>query len=118
MGRGALIILAWAAVSATVANAGAVNVWGIGNDSCGSWTQDRQQQAKTVDSTALAGVRKAWMEGYLTAKAEDRPLLSKGATQTDTDGMAAWIDNYCAAHPLDTLFDATEELAITLAKQK
>jgi hypothetical protein len=33
---------------------------------------------------------------------------------TDIDGMAAYIDNYCAKHPLENLDTATNDLVDTL----
>jgi len=37
--------------------------------------------------------------------------ISKG---TDIDDITAWIDNYCAQHPLDRFADAASALVIEL----
>ena len=36
------------------------------------------------------------------------------AEGTDADGVFAWIDNYCSAHPLETIYSAAEALVVTL----
>jgi hypothetical protein len=71
---------------------------GVGNDSCGSWTANRKAH----------GVREvadiSWVVGYLSAAAtwgHVNPL--KG---TDAEGVWAWMDNYCRAHPLTNIIDA------------
>jgi hypothetical protein len=38
--------------------------------------------------------------------------------RTDSAAMAAWVDNYCQANPLDTIDVAAEKPVRTLRKSK
>jgi hypothetical protein len=47
-----------------------------------------------------------WVLGFLSGigfkgQAEDNPLQG-----TDNDGVFAWIDDYCRAHPVENISDA------------
>jgi hypothetical protein len=80
---------------------------GNGTVSCGAWTEGRKNRT-TGDTIG----RQAWVVGYLTAVnrwylPKDRGVARDLAKGTDTDGLFAWIDNYCAVHPLDALAGAT-----------
>jgi hypothetical protein len=69
---------------------------GQGTASCGKWTAVRH------DEHALG--HEQWILGFLSgvgwggAEFGDNPLSG-----TDADGVLAWIDNYCRAHPLEWL---------------
>jgi hypothetical protein len=83
--------------------------FGLGGESCGAWLEMRRDKL----SVRLLGME-AWGSGYLTAMNEvERKdiLLNINAEATHT-----WIDNYCSAHPLDTLNSAyyalTQELKV------
>jgi hypothetical protein len=46
--------------------------------------------------------------------------ISKGPDfleNVDKDAIAGWIDNHCAAHPLDDLNTATANLFVTLREK-
>jgi hypothetical protein len=84
---------------------------GVGADSCGRWVADRR--ARNYDMV----IKEGWVTGYLSGynrwsprSAPDRDI-SGG---TDAAGLFAWIDNYCAAHPLMPLAGAAESLVFTL----
>jgi hypothetical protein len=110
--RTVTIALAFAfAVSGTAVASdkhGAYMVMGVGTKSCGSWLQDRQER-----SFAELNDR-AWISGYVTAYNEYVWPKQDVVQGTDTDGLAAWIDNYCTAHPLSDLSHAAEALIIEL----
>lgn len=36
---------------------------------------------------------------------------------TDVPGIKFWLDNYCANHPLTTIFEASKELGLELSKR-
>jgi hypothetical protein len=57
----------------------------------------------------------SWLNGYITAYNQYVPL-AKGdvATGTDANGLTGWIDNYCAAHPLDYVAQAATALITEL----
>ena len=59
----------------------------------------------------------AWVQGFISAfnyyGGATAPDIASG---TDANGVFAWIDNYCAAHPLDTIATATIALVSELSK--
>jgi hypothetical protein len=59
-----------------------------------------------------------WIAGYLSAfnSLTDDPDTPDFLKSEDWDGLIAWMDNYCAAHPLDKLETAARALAIELAE--
>jgi hypothetical protein len=77
-------------------------IFGAGSRPCGSWLQLRSQALP--DSAVL----QSWVLGYLTSV--NANLLSVNQDVTGgaaPDALFTWIDNYCAAHPLDSLARAT-----------
>jgi hypothetical protein len=59
--------------------------------------------------------REGWVKGFLTGAnvwllPNDRNAARSLTESTDLDGVFAWIDNYCAAHPLVDLVSATTGL--------
>jgi len=91
---------------------GVYEVLGVGTLSCEVWTKDRAD--RTSDSHFVNG---AWIQGYLTAVNAfgDGPShISKG---TDADGIMAWIDKYCAQHPVESLTVAAKALVDDLTKR-
>jgi hypothetical protein len=81
-------------------------VHGEGAVSCGAWAADRREGHWYPES--------AWILGYLTAY--NRYVWKKTdiAEGTDSDGIAAWMDGYCVAHPLDTIADGAQQLIVAL----
>jgi hypothetical protein len=105
----ALFLLATVPATAASKQYGVI---GIGNRSCGSWIADR----KEAGFPALVDL--AWVEGFLTAMDHENGKVNASIHKTDADGIAAWVDNYCAAHPLNDLSRASEELAISLSNKR
>ena len=101
-------------ILAVGAPARAVHMVGIGNRSCGSWIQARRQNPEQ------AHLLESWVGGYLSgansiiAPATKRDVLSGGI---DAEGLWAWIDNYCRAHPLDSVSEAADQLAADLVRR-
>ncbi len=57
-----------------------------------------------------------WAEGFLTgSNAFDN---RNSHIVADMDAVEAWLNNYCAAHPLDMFVDAVMELRFELKKQQ
>ncbi len=91
---------------------GTVNVLGYGNRSCGSWLQVRN--IPSYDEAAQL----SWVAGYLTGFNNYASGQSGNVSAgIDLDGQFAWIDAYCQAHPLDSLFQATGALVRELEKR-
>jgi hypothetical protein len=74
---------------------------GSGAASCGSWTANRRIR------NDIALMQVSWVLGFLSGiadiKASTNPLRNM-----DSDGVAAWIDNYCRQHPIQEILDAAE----------
>ena len=103
----ALIVLTYI-VTAFAAQAQGTLMIGSGNVSCGTWTADRRYPAA---SNALQDEQ--WVVGFLSGTAfihlnGDDPLRG-----LDAQAIWAWIDNYCGAHPLEQVQEATAMLYFT-----
>lgn len=81
---------------------------GQGGESCGTLT-------RYVADNKDHGPYGAWLAGYLSraAIAQDRDILSV----SDFGGQLAWVDNWCANHPLDSVSQAARSLDIELIKR-
>jgi hypothetical protein len=84
---------------------------GVGNRSCGSWIEARRSVGLLPD------VYEGWIAGYLSGSnaiisyeyhTDD---LAQAQKQTDARGLYAWIDNYCQAHPLNSIAQAADALS-------
>ena len=84
---------------------GAYEVLGVGTLSCEVWTKDRADRAS--ESHFIKG---AWVQGYLTTVNVFGDGASHIAEGIDDEGIMAWIDNYCAKHPADSLTVAAKAL--------
>jgi hypothetical protein len=49
----------------------------------------------------------AWVLGFLSGIGSTG--IGDPLRQMDADGVAAWIDNYCRAHPIKAIADAVAE---------
>ena len=79
-----------------------------GTQSCGAWVNDRHGVYAVPNLT--------WVIGFLSGLAlESNKDFLRG---TDNDSISVWIDNYCHAHPLNDLSDASQELAVELVRRK
>jgi hypothetical protein len=83
---------------------------GSGTASCGAWTAARRdRQALNLEQ---------WILGFLTGVAD--LAASRGVTVpgkvdplngVDVQAVWAWVDNFCHAHPLETVIEAGEAFA-------
>ena len=72
---------------------------GVGADSCETWTAARHAGGGgLVEQWILGFVSGVSATGYVTHLA---PLA-----ETHAEGVLAWIDSYCQAHPAETLSHA------------
>jgi len=81
---------------------------GIGEVSCAVWTSHRRANSE------VEGALVAWVLGWLSSASYhgSQDLL----VGHDNDALEAWLDNYCAAHPLEYVADATIALERELAR--
>ena len=101
----ALLVLCAVAIQATAIPPGQVFVYGSGSLSCGKWLA-----SNVVDRHNKLNWVLGWLSaaGYYTVLGELR--------ETDSDAVAAWVDNYCHNSPLNTISNAAAALVDTLAK--
>ena len=101
------LILAATLVCGAVAPARAYTMTGSGSDSCGAWTANHR-------AYGLGGGRpcayqdflqqSGWLFGFLSGVGSQG--INNPLNGTDAEGVLAWIDNYCQAHPLAKTVDA------------
>jgi hypothetical protein len=84
------------------AHAQGYHLLGIGTLSCGSWTAARAQPKSTQ-----AYMDTQWVLGFLSDVGYMGPGLDP-LNGTDAEGVFAWLDNYCHAHPLDLIHVAAD----------
>jgi hypothetical protein len=70
-------------------------IMGAGLELCGAWTEARQQNK--------AEVPEHWLLGYLSGIASESVSGTDPLNGMDAEAVFAWVDNYCRAHPLDTI---------------
>jgi hypothetical protein len=80
--------------------------------SCGAWTEARRS------NNSLA--YQAWIAGFLSGVNHittiDLPTVDI-FDNIDTQGIYAWVDNYCGANPLNTIGEAADALGSELLKR-
>ncbi len=77
--------------------------------SCGAWTSAR------ADKANHSNVYGMWVLGLITGISwNGPPLRTEGP---DSKALLAWIDQYCATHPLDLLLTAAIRLSHELEKR-
>jgi len=76
-----------------------------GASNCTIWIKERAQEH--------AQYEKAWLSGYFSGLAIGTDVNfwgSKGKDEIDNEAVWKWMDEYCAAHPKDSLVTAAEKL--------
>jgi hypothetical protein len=98
--------------SVSVGSAQARWVLGRGLTPCGALIQ-----AHTTNAPEQLNMED-WVAGYLSSfnSLTDDPNIPDFLKNEDWDGLIAWIDNYCATHPLDKLETAARSLVVELAE--
>jgi hypothetical protein len=91
-----------------------VMVWGpTPSPSCGTWTNDRR-----AGNERSADVEN-WLAGLITGYNHYGPDPAGGtASGIDIQGIYAWVDQYCAANPLDNLVTAGFRLVDELERRR
>ena len=75
---------------------------GHGTKSCGVWIEARKHEDDTIDAVIFS----VWVSGFVSGVGYANINLK----DSDPDGRANWIDNYCKAHPLDDVSNAAQAL--------
>jgi hypothetical protein len=80
---------------------------GAGAQSCGAWTQERK--------TGSVNMELSWIQGFISAYTHyNQTDIFEG---TDIPAITAWMDTYCAANPLETIYNGAVQLVETLRKR-
>jgi len=88
-------------------------ILGAGGRPCGSWLELRSRALP--ETTVL----QSWVLGYITSVNANVLTGTGDVSRGDSpDTLFAWIDNYCAAHPLDSIARATGALLDSLLVKK
>lgn len=102
----ALVLPAW---KTEAADKNGYTMIGVGRLSCGQWSAD-----KSANLGAHA-VEQAWVGGFITAYNRYEWKGSDATSETDGQGIMAWVDNYCAANPTKNIAAASEALMMFLS---
>lgn len=82
----------------------------VGNDSCAGWREEREHPRTTLTGAAQQG----WVLGFVSG------VNFAGVSTlraTDSDGLLAFVDSYCAEHPRGDVRQATVALVQQLARK-
>lgn len=100
------VIITCSGPAAAMDASGNFEIRGAGTNSCGAWTTSHNDK-----SVAMVAVLDNWVMGYVTSY---NLWGFKGgsdiAENIDADGLVAAVTQYCAAHPLDSVSTASEDL--------
>ena len=80
--------------------------YGAGQQSCGAWTSH-------FSSPGYHTVDQQWLLGFVSGTSYEGTVLS----ETDGNAITAWVDNYCAQHPLDNVATAAGRLVDVLVRR-
>jgi hypothetical protein len=84
-------------------------IFGAGSRPCGSWLQLRSQ------ALPESAILQSWVLGYVTSVNANLLSVDQDVTAgAAPDALFSWIDNYCAAHPLDSLARAASAMLDSL----
>jgi hypothetical protein len=105
----ALLLLAPPVAAPSRAASNQYVILGAGSRPCGSWLQQRSQ------ALPESAILQSWVLGYVTSVNANLLSVNQDVTAGATpDALFSWIDNYCAAHPLDSLARAASAMLDSL----
>lgn len=97
-----------------------ITALGPAGQSCSTWSHERQKLQRARSWSSDLKFMSAWITGYLTgsneamvARGEQDALLTMHA---DLPAAFAWIDDYCHAQPINSIYDASAALMSKLRK--
>lgn len=85
-----------------------VMVYGAGVVSCGRWLEESRRGEIVIRGLTL------WVQGFVSGVAAAEAPNGGEFKTTDVAGMQAFIDQWCAEHPIKSLQNASVALAVTL----
>ena len=98
----AILFLGWSVGASARAASNQYVILGAGSRPCGSWLQLRSQ------ALPESAILQSWVLGYVTSVNANLLSVNQDVTAgAAPDALFSWIDNYCAAHPLDSLARAS-----------
>lgn len=84
----------------------------MGLKSCGDWT------AAARENGEARRLYESWLGGFFSGiNLNISTTIGNLNEGTDFLGMVGWMDNYCAAKPLDSVDTAAIDLAVELLKR-
>jgi hypothetical protein len=89
-------------------SSGAFATRGAGAKTCGWWT------AKRAGIDPEKYMASSWVLGFLAGSNYFATGIYDVSKGVDNEGLLAWVDNYCAVNPLDSVADAAMELVAFL----
>jgi hypothetical protein len=99
--------------------------FGSGTKSCAEWTRaEAERRLVTEGGTMYTQTgsdipgQTQWIAGFLTAFNYYQSATPNVAEGTDMNGIFAWIDTYCAAHPLEPIAKAAIALVVEFSKRQ
>jgi hypothetical protein len=102
-----VILLALVMATAPVASKHAIQVYGYPDTTCADWTRAGARDANR-------GAMEGWILGFVSGFNAFSPVTENIAPDTNSRGLIGWVDNYCAANPLDGLSTAGFRLVAEL----
>jgi hypothetical protein len=93
---------------------------GAGNSSCGDWTSQKAgSDANQIEGKLIRQAYVHWLGGFVSGlNYAYRATYGNITDGTDVNGIDGWVDNYCAAHPLDMVGQAAIALGAELRGRK
>lgn len=92
------------------AEAKVFTVLGIGNKSCGYFTNAVANERSSADSQTDAYAMMSWAQGYLTHLNLTDPGTTNIVGGSDPEGAKNWLFNYCRVNPLKDFAGAVDAL--------
>ncbi len=85
---------------------GSYTVYGVGSQTCGAWVQDINKRPDNY-------IFHAWVAGFVSGVGS----MGESLKETQAAAMELFVTNYCNAHPLDDVADASAALVMALKQR-
>lgn len=101
-----LVICALAAPTAAVAQIDA----SAGQILCRAWTKSSDSDSPSEQEQHAMMIQ--WTFGFLIGQAILNDRIKAGVARANDDGIVRWVDDYCRAHPLNSIQQAADKFAL------
>jgi hypothetical protein len=108
-------VLAAVILLLSMKTAQAAKIVTIHGSSCGAWTQERRTQS--VKYAQMEGWAMGFVSGWV-ATWGDAHQIAEPLGNLDQAALLEWVNNYCTAHPLESLSNAVYGLTGELEKRQ